>query len=386
MEASFDMLYLDNAATTQPHSDVLRSFMKVNETFFYNPNSPHAKGVEAQRLLDKARNQIKTALDISERCVVFTSGATESNNMALKGAAYHKQKYGNTIITSRLEHPSVLEVMRELEKEGFHLEYVNITSDGQIDIDHLKTLLTQDVILLTCMQVNNIMGQIQPIQDIVALLADYPKVHFHVDAVQAIGKMPLITRGVDSLSISGHKFNGLKGQGILILKNEHAIVSTVQGGGQEYGLRSGTVNLPNDVALAKAVNLAVKTQTQRYDAISQTNQQLRQYINAYPNVEINSPSTASSHILNMSFPGVKGEVLVNAFSKQGIMISTTSACSSKHATLNEVLSGMGYSKTRIEGSIRLSLDRGLTEDELQTFKQAFDQVYQEVKELLVNDL
>ncbi|REH90994.1 cysteine desulfurase family protein, partial [Staphylococcus felis] len=204
---------------------------------------------------------------LDEQCVVFTSGATESNNMALKGAAYQKRSFGKTIITSRLEHPSVLEVMRELHEEGFHLKYVNITASGQIDLEHLKTLLNQDVILLTCMHVNNIMGQIQPIKKIIDILMDYPKVHFHVDAVQAIGKVPFISEGIDSLSLSGHKFNGLKGQGLLILNNEHSIYPIIQGGGQEFGIRSGTVNLPNNVALAKAINITIKQHNDRYNEL-----------------------------------------------------------------------------------------------------------------------
>ncbi|REH79555.1 cysteine desulfurase family protein [Staphylococcus felis] len=380
------MLYLDNAATTKPNAAVLTSFVKVNESFYFNPNSPHDKGLEAQRLLTEARTQIKQALNLDEQCVVFTSGATESNNMALKGAAYQKRSFGKTIITSRLEHPSVLEVMRELHEEGFHLKYVNITASGQIDLEHLKTLLNQDVILLTCMHVNNIMGQIQPIKKIIDILMDYPKVHFHVDAVQAIGKVPFISEGIDSLSLSGHKFNGLKGQGLLILNNEHSIYPIIQGGGQEFGIRSGTVNLPNNVALAKAINITIKQHNDRYNELRTMNSALRQFIRTYNGVYINSPEDASAHILNISFPGVRGEVLVNAFSKQNVMVSTTSACSSKHATLNEVLYEMGISKNRILGSIRLSFDHALNDVEMTKFKNVFDDVYQEVKELLINDL
>lgn len=376
------MLYFDNAATTKPDPSVLSSFMKVNEKFFYNPNSPHEKGQEVERLLQNARDQIKSTLKLNDETLIFTSGATESNNMALKGAAHQKKHFGRTIITSLLEHPSVLEVMRELEREGFILKYVNVTAEGRIDIDHLKSLLTNDVILVTCMQVNNIMGQRQPIEAIVESLKPYPKVHFHVDAVQALGKWPIQMTGIDSLSLSGHKFNGLKGQGLLILKNLHQIYPIIQGGGQEFGLRSGTVNVPSDVALAKAIRLAEDQREALIQTLSTFTTALREMIQDYPGVVINSPVDASPHILNLAFPGVRGEVLVNAFSKQGIMISTTSACSSKHSNVNEVLKAMNISVSRILGSIRLSFDRHTTMQDIQTFKAAFHQVYREVEELL----
>lgn len=376
------MLYFDNAATTQPDASVLDSYVKVNQQFYFNPNSPHDKGVEAGRLLQQARTQIKTTLQLQDETVIFTSGATESNNMALKGAAYQKKHFGRTLITSVLEHPSVLEVMRALETEGFTLKYMNVTKEGRIDLEHLKSLMSSDVILLTCMQVNNIMGQVQPIAEIVDILKDYPKVHFHVDAVQAMGKFPLITNGVDSIALSGHKFNGLKGQGVLILKNMHNIQPIIHGGGQEFALRSGTVNVPMDVACAKAIRLAEDHRQAMMRELAEVNRQIRAFVAQHPGVYINSPDDASPHILNIAFPGVRGEVLVNAFSKLDVMISTTSACSSKHAKVNEVLQAMGISTSRILGSIRLSFDYNTKQTDVKAFQQAFDTVYEEVKELL----
>lgn len=376
------MLYFDNAATTKPDASVLSSFVKVNEQFYFNPNSPHDKGLEAGRLLENAREQIKASLQLKDEALIFTSGATESNNMALKGAAYQKRAFGNTIITSVLEHPSVLEVMRELEKEGFNLKYVKVTEEGKINIEHLKSLLSSDVILVTCMQVNNIMGQVQPIKEMIEVLTDYPKVHFHVDAVQAVGKYPIQMKGIDSLSISGHKFNGLKGQGLLVLKNVHHIHPTIQGGGQEFGLRSGTVNVANNVALAKAIRLAIEKQQDTMQGLESVNQSLKDWLKDYEGVYINSPHDASPHILNLAFPGVRGEVLVNAFSKHGVMISTTSACSSKHSNINEVLQAMNISVDRILGSIRLSFDQYTRDEDIEQFKYIFDLVYREVKELL----
>ncbi|AKL92142.1 cysteine desulfurase [Staphylococcus capitis] len=378
------MIYLDNAATTKADQDVIDAFVKVNQSLYFNPNSPHQAGLQAEQVLKQAKEEIDSALNLNHLYhIVFTSGATESNNMALKGIAYRKRETANEIITSVLEHPSVLEVMRYLEeKQGFKLKYVDVKSDGKIDTEHLKSLMSDKVGLVTCMYVNNIMGQIQPIQDIVNILKDYPRAHLHVDAVQALGKVSMNLNGVDSLSLSGHKFNGLKGQGLLIIKNIQNIEPVVHGGGQEYGLRSGTVNLPMAVSMVKSIKLTMGRLDEASRKLNKMNQSVRTFLEEFRGVYINSPKDSAPQIINVSFPGVKGEVLVNAFSKHGVMISTTSACSSKRGKLNEVLLAMGVPDTRIEGSIRISMGVHTTEEDIQRFKEVFEQVYEEVKELL----
>ncbi|MFF5514021.1 cysteine desulfurase family protein [Staphylococcus capitis] len=378
------MIYLDNAATTKADQDVIDSFIKVNQSLYFNPNSPHQAGLQAEQVLKQAKEEIDSALNLNHLYhIVFTSGATESNNMALKGIAYRKRETANEIITSVLEHPSVLEVMRYLEeKQGFKLKYVDVKSDGKIDTEHLKSLMSDKVGLVTCMYVNNIMGQIQPIQDIVNILKDYPRAHLHVDAVQALGKVSMNLNGVDSLSLSGHKFNGLKGQGLLIIKNIQTIEPVVHGGGQEYGLRSGTVNLPIAVSMVKSIKLTMGRLDEASRKLNKMNQSVRTFLEEFRGVYINSPKDSAPQIINVSFPGVKGEVLVNAFSKHGVMISTTSACSSKRGKLNEVLLAMGVPDARIEGSIRISMGVHTTEEDIQRFKEVFEQVYEEVKELL----
>lgn len=378
------MIYLDNAATTKADQDVIDSFVKVNQSLYFNPNSPHQAGLQAEQVLKQAKEEIDSALNLNHLYhIVFTSGATESNNMALKGIAYRKRETANEIITSVLEHPSVLEVMRYLEeKQGFKLKYVDVKSDGKIDTEHLKSLMSDKVGLVTCMYVNNIMGQIQPIQDIVNILKDYPRAHLHVDAVQALGKVSMDLNGVDSLSLSGHKFNGLKGQGLLIIKNIQNIEPVVHGGGQEYGLRSGTVNLPMAVSMVKSIKLTMGRLDEASRKLNKMNQSVRTFLEEFRGVYINSPKDSAPQIINVSFPGVKGEVLVNAFSKHGVMISTTSACSSKRGKLNEVLLAMGVPDARIEGSIRISMGVHTTEEDIQRFKEVFEEVYEEVKELL----
>ncbi|WP_287172756.1 cysteine desulfurase family protein [Staphylococcus sp.] len=378
------MIYLDNAATTKADQDVIDSFVKVNQSLYFNPNSPHQAGLQAEQVLKQAKEEIDSVLNLNHLYhIVFTSGATESNNMALKGIAYRKRETANEIITSVLEHPSVLEVMRYLEeKQGFKLKYVDVKSDGKIDTEHLKSLMSDKVGLVTCMYVNNIMGQIQPIQDIVNILKDYPRAHLHVDAVQALGKVSMNLNGVDSLSLSGHKFNGLKGQGLLIIKNIQTIEPVVHGGGQEYGLRSGTVNLPMAVSMVKSIKLTMGRLDEASRKLIKMNQSVRTFLEEFRGVYINSPKDSAPQIINVSFPGVKGEVLVNAFSKHGVMISTTSACSSKRGKLNEVLLAMGVPDARIEGSIRISMGVHTTEEDIQRFKEVFEEVYEEVKELL----
>lgn len=378
------MIYLDNAATTKADESVVDSFVKVNQTLYFNPNSPHQAGLQAEKLLVQAKEEINRTLDLAHQYeIIFTSGATESNNMALKGIAYRKKETANEIITSVLEHPSVLEVMRYLEeKQGFKLKYINVKEDGTIDIDHLKSLMSDKVGLVTCMYVNNVMGQIQPIQDIADILKDYPRAHFHVDGVQALGKIPMNFNGIDSLSLSGHKFNGLKGQGLLLIKNIQNIEPVIHGGGQEYGLRSGTVNLPMAISMVKAIKQADQGTEEANRKLKLFNQAIVKFLKEFKGVYINSPENGAPHIINIGFPGVKGEVLVNAFSKHGVMVSTTSACSSKRGKLNEVLLAMGLSDSRIEGSIRISLGAQTSEADIQAFKDIFKMVYEEVKELL----
>lgn len=381
------MIYLDNAATTKPNEDVIQSYIQMNTQYFFNPNSPHTAGVKIAHLIDKARDNIKQYLNLNDKFdIIFTSGATESNNIALQGMAQAKKRFGKTILTTKIEHPSVLETMRALEEQGFNLQYINTLENGKLDITSLKKLLNDDVVLVTCMHVNNIMGQIQPIEEISNILKDYPKVHFHVDGVQGFGKVNLNINLVDSYSLSAHKFHGLKGSGILAFKQAKTIQPIIFGGGQEYGIRSGTVNAPVNIALTKAMRQMDAQMDSNIKLLTEKGKEIRQFIDQYEGVLINSPIDAAPYILNVSFPGVKGEVLVNAFSKYEIYLSTTSACSSKKSSHNETLKAMGLSNIIIEGSIRISIAPDLTNEQIEAFKDAFDKVYNEVKELLKYEL
>lgn len=376
------MIYFDNSATTKPDASVLETYIKVNEDYYFNPASPHAMGNKTEQLLEIARKQIKELLNIDQQTVVFTSGATESNNLLITGMARAKKLFGRTIITTKLEHPSVLETIRALEDEEFNIEYVTFNEDGTLNMDHFKSLLNQDVVLVSMMHVNNVMGAILPIEEIALLLKNYPKVHFHVDAVQSFGKVPLQLDGIDSLSLSGHKFHGLKGQGLLVFNQLKSIKHTVFGGGQESGFRSGTVNVPMDVALSKAMRIALEELESTRAVLYRYKERIETFAKSYPGVKVNSLQNGAPHIINLSFVGVKGEVIVNAFSKRQIMVSTTSACSSKRAKLNESLTALHVPDDAITGSIRVSLSKYTTIEEIEAFEQAFQEIYKEVEELL----
>ncbi|WP_414042709.1 cysteine desulfurase family protein [Macrococcus sp. EM39E] len=377
------MNYLDNCATTKPDSDVLNTFNTVNTTYFYNPSSPHGKGLEANKLLESARDQIKKLLGLKHQSVIFTSGATESNNLVITGMARSKKQFGKTIITSKLEHPSVLETVRALEDEGFNIKYVKFNEDATIDLNHFKSLLNQDVVMVCLMHVNNVMGAIIPIKEIHDLIQDYPKIHFHVDCVQSFGKLPIDASLMDSFVLSGHKFNGLKGQGILVFDQLVTVTHTLFGGGQEYGFRSGTVNVASDVSMAKAMRIALNEQGVIIERMRQFKRMIETKVEQYPGIRVNSVGNGAPHIVNIAFIGVKGEVIVNSFSKRGIMISTTSACSSKRAKLNETLTALNVPDDAITGSVRISFDKYTTETDIESFVKAFDEIYEEMKELLI---
>ena len=379
------MIYLDNCATTKPYKEALDAFVEVNTSYYGNPASINKFGKTTNKLLSAARAQVATILGVGEESIFFTSCATESNNIALLGSVEHKKDFGNRIIVSKIEHPSVLETFRELERRGFILDYVNVDENGIIDLNHLKTLLTKETILLSVMQVNNVFGAIQPINEISEILKDYPKVHFHVDGVQGVLKNSIDLSKVDSYSISAHKFHGLKGIGVLYLKSRRTVHNITFGGGQEDGLRSGTVNVAAAVSLAKSLRLS----QEKVEVIKVKHKEYKKLIvdefSKYKHIVINSPLSENfvDSIVNISLPKIKGEVIVNALNDRGIMVSTTSACSSKTFHLNEALYARGLSKENIEGSIRVSFSYETTRKEVETFIEVLiDEYNKKFKEVI----
>ena len=379
------MIYLDNCATTKPYDEVLKTFVEVNNNYYGNPASINKYGKTVNKLLNAARTQVADILGVESDTIYFTSCATESNNIALLGSVEHKKDFGNRIIVSRIEHPSVLETFRELEHRGFILDYVNVDENGFIDLEHLKSLLTKETILVSVMHVNNIFGAIQPIGKIVELLKDYPKIHFHVDGVQGVLKEKIDLTMIDSYSISAHKFHGLKGVGVLYLKSRRTTHNITFGGGQENGLRSGTVNVSGAVSLAKALRLTQEKVNDVKEKHYEYKKLIVDELSAIEHVIINSPlqNDFVDSIINISLPKIKGEAIINALNERGIMVSTTSACSSRTFHLNEALYARGLSRENIEGSIRVSFSYETKLEEVKKFIEVFkDEYYKKFKEVI----
>ena len=379
------MIYLDNCATTKPYDEVLKTFVEVNNNYYGNPASINKYGKTVNKLLNAARTQIADILGVESDTIYFTSCATESNNIALLGSVEHKKDFGNRIIVSRIEHPSVLETFRELEHRGFILDYVNVDENGFIDLEHLKSLLTKETILVSVMHVNNIFGAIQPIEGIVEILKEYPKIHFHVDGVQGVLKEKIDLTMIDSYSISAHKFHGLKGVGVLYLKSRRTTHNITFGGGQENGLRSGTVNVPGAVSLAKALRLTQEKVNDVKEKHYEYKKLIVDELSAIEHVIINSPlqNDFVDSIINISLPKIKGEAIINALNERGIMVSTTSACSSRTFHLNEALYARGLSRENIEGSIRVSFSYETKLEEVKKFIEVFkDEYYKKFKEVI----
>lgn len=371
------MIYLDNCATTKPYKEVLETFVEVNNNYYGNPASINKFGKTTNKLLDAARKQVADILKVEKEAIYFTSCATESNNIAIIGSVEHKKDFGNRIIVSKIEHPSVLETYRELERRGFILDYLNVDSNGLIDLNHLKSLLTKETILLSVMHVNNVYGGVQPIKEIVELLKEYPKVHFHVDGVQGVLKKEINLSDIDSYSISAHKFHGIKGVGVLYLKSRRTVHNITFGGGQENGLRSGTVNVAGAVSLAKALRLSYERTPDVLKKHREFKKLIINELDSINHVVINSPLDDNyvDSIINISLPKIKGEAIVNSLNERGIMVSTTSACSSKTFHLNEALYARGLSKENIEGSIRVSFSYKTKLEEIKTFVKVFKEEY-----------
>ncbi|MCM3062111.1 cysteine desulfurase family protein [Bacillus altitudinis] len=356
------MIYLDNSATTKPYPEVLQVHQQVSERFFGNPSSLHQLGIDASRLLSETRKQILHYTGFTQYEIIFTSGATEANNIAIKGAALAKMNRGRHIVTTAIEHPSVIESFEQLKTLfGFDISYIQVNEQGRADMTHLKEVLRPDTVLVSLMHVNNETGVIQPIEEASSIIRKYAKeAIFHVDGVQGIGKVPLPKEmDIDLLTMSGHKIHGLKGTGALFLKKEIVLAPFITGGEQELGLRSGTENPAGAVSLAKAIKQSFEYLNKHHDEMIALKTELEQQLGKIEGVVINTPLTHSApHIVNFSVPGIQIEVLLHMLEKEGIYVSTTSACSAKKKEPSRVLLAMGKSEEAAKSSMRISLTYG----------------------------
>ena len=366
------MIYFDNAATTKIYDDALTSYVQVSQKFFGNPSSLHQLGVDAHQVLTKARAQVASLLSVQPEEIFFTSGGTESNNWAIKGTAFEKSVFGKHIITTKIEHPSVIQTCKQLERFGFEVTYLDVDSKGIVSVEQLKESLRKDTILVSVMAVNNEVGAVQPITEIAQVLEAYPSIHFHVDAVQAVERASqLLAIGrIDLLSLSAHKFHGPRGVGILYKKFGRKIQALLTGGGQEKGERSTTENLPGIVATTKALRMALEEKL----VTGELRNQLWNELTTKPEIRIFSPEKGASHILCFAIKGVRGEVVVHAFENHGIYISTTSACSSKKADSSSTLYAMDVPTEWATGAVRVSFSNDNTTEEVEQFVNVLHQL------------
>ncbi len=364
------MLYLDNAATTKPMQCVVDTIIE-NATNFGNPSSLHSIGLDAEKMIEISRKTIANMLGVKDKDIYFTSGGTEANNMAIFGAAYGLSKIGKSLITTQIEHPSVLECFKRLEKEGFDVTYLKPDKDGIISLDELEKSITPKTTLVSVMHVNNETGVIQPVDKIKEILnKEAPRAFFHCDCVQSFGKIPVspVAWGADMVSISSHKIGGFKGTGALYISKPQLIKPLIVGGEQQKEIRPGTENTLGICAFAKACENC----NPNVNNLKEFRNKLAKRIqSAICDTQINGSNDQNSgSVLNMSFLGVKAEVLLHALENNKIYVSTGSACSSHKPQPSHVLQAMDCDKKAIHSAIRMSFIRELNEDEIETLINA----------------
>lgn len=373
------MIYLDNSATTRTDQEVISVMNDVMNRVFANPSSLHKFGGEAERLVDVSRKTLAQLMWVSPKEILFTSGGTESNNLAVQGVAREYEQRGRHIITTQIEHPSVYDVCQQLEKHGWDITYLPVDQLGRVDPSELEKAITKETVLVSIMHVNNETGTIQPIQEIGQILRSYPKIIFHVDAVQSFTKIPVRPKQmhIDLLSISAHKFHGPKGVGALYIREGIQLSPLFAGGGQEGGLRSGTLNVPGIAGMTKAAVLAEQKREQQILKLNKWKKSfIQQVTNQLDSVKVNgdiSETGGSPFIISLSVPGLKSEVIVHSLEAKDCYISSKSACSSKLEKPSRVLLAMGLTPEEALGTVRISMGYDSKESEFVKFQEFFIQ-------------
>ncbi len=363
------MIYLDNSATTRPFDAVIALMADIQQQNFGNPSSLHRAGILAERAMKTAREQVLTALGANDGTFVFTAGGTEANNLAILGTMLSRIRRTPQIITTKIEHPSVMEAVLYLESLGADCRLVDVKQNGQVDEDHFASLLTEDTALVSVMSVNNETGAVQDVETLCRMAKQKnPNVLFHTDAVQAFGKIPLnlSASGVDLVSISGHKINGPKGVGGLYIRRGVHVKPILHGGGQENGLRSGTQNVPAIAGFGLASEMTKNAFSQTTAKMHALREMLSEGLDKIPGCKVIRVENSAPHVVSFTCPGVKSETLLHTLEMRDIYVSSGSACSSNKPQLSPTLLAMGYNKKEIEGAIRLSLGHDTTEDDIRT--------------------
>lgn len=375
-----NQIYLDHAATTKPYDEVVSLYTRMESEIYGNSSSIHGLGIEALSYLNKARESILKSLKLSKGYkVIFTSGATEANNLAIIGYCLKHQNRGKHIITSNVEHPSVLECLRYLEKLGFKVTYLKVNKEGVVDSSELEKSMTKETILVSLMSTNNEIGSMNDLSKLSQIVHAYPKAVFHSDTTQSVGKDNIDYSLLDMFVISGHKIHGLKGSGCLVLKDKIELEQRVFGGGQEDGLRSGTVPVSLCCSLAKSLQIIQAKIPAECRRISKIYQQFLDKIKNIDGVELNSTSSSSPYILNFSLTKKKASVVVEALSNVGIYVSSVSACNSKKEASSYVVSALGKSDVLAHNTIRLSFGEDNKEEDVSVFAREFNKIMENIR-------
>ena len=372
-----NIIYLDNAATTKVKDEVVALFVETEKDNFANPNSIHALGVYNAKKIDNARGSILSSFKLKRHKVIFTSSSTEANNLAIKGYCLNYQNRGKHIITTNIEHPSVLECFKQLkDKFGFDVTILPVNSKGAISPKQVEDAMRKDTVLVSIMAVNNEIGSINPINEIADVVHKYPKANLHVDTTQAIGKIKLDYDKLDMFVVSSHKIGGLKGSGAFIYKSSLSFLPLLSGGGQEDGFRSSTVSIANAVTIAKAINLALKEDTSKAKELKK---HLIDGLKDIPGIELNSDEDCSPYIVNFSLLDKKASVVVEDLSNKGIYVSSVSACNSKKEASSYVVKALGRDDKLAHNTLRVSFSNENTLEEVDIFLEELKQTLESIR-------
>ncbi len=364
-------IYLDNSATTAVHPDVVKLMSKIMLEDYGNPSSKHNKGVQAERYLNEAKETLASILKCDKKELLFTSGGTESDNMALIGTAMANKRRGNHIITTMIEHPAILETTVFLEKNGFEITYLPVDNTGCVSLEALKEALRPETILVSIMYTNNEVSIVEPIAEAAAIVKEYnPEIVFHTDAVQAFGKFRIIPKreNIDLMSVSAHKLHGPKGVGFLYIKDKTKINPIIFGGGQQKGMRSGTENVPGIAGMALAAKLCYENFDEKIERLYGLKEYFIDKVLEIPGTVFNGRRghNGTPHVISISFENVRSEVLLHALEDKGIYVSSGSACSSNKPALSGTLKAIGVKNNLLDSTIRFSLCTENTKEELDT--------------------
>ena len=363
------MIYFDNAATTCVFPEVVEAMQDAMQVTYGNPSAKHMKGIEAENKVKAAQELIAKTLRAKPKEILFTSGGTESNNTAIIGTAMANRRKGKHIITTKVEHASVYEPMYHLEEEGYEVTYLDVDSEGIVDLDQLEESIREDTILVSVMYVNNEVGSVQPIQEAASMVKAYNKnILFHVDAVQGFGKYHIYPKRlkVDMCSISGHKIHGPKGIGVLYIDEHVKIKPIVFGGEQQKNVRSGTENVPGIAGIGLAAKMIYENLDEKVAAMRAMKEHFIEGVKQIPDTTIHGlyDETSAPHIISVGFAGIRSEVLLHALEDKGIYVSSGSACASNHPQISGVLKGIGASQQFLDATLRFSLSEFNTMEEI----------------------